>query len=93
MEKMMHKRWMLFLSLLGLCMAACGGKTTAQVTPTPTIEPIILTTLSQPDCTVVTTLPTSAPEDLSRYPAVSDSDWSQGPKDAVVTLVEYSDFQ
>jgi len=30
---------------------------------------------------------------LSVFPAVSDEDWSKGPEDALLTVLEYSDFQ
>jgi len=30
---------------------------------------------------------------LSVFPAISDEDWSKGPEDALLTVLEYSDFQ
>jgi len=29
---------------------------------------------------------------LSVFPAISDEDWSKGPEDALLTVLEYSDF-
>ena len=30
---------------------------------------------------------------LEVFPEISDADWSRGPKDATLTVLEYSDFQ
>lgn len=44
-------------------------------------------------CTVISPKNTPGPTAQSLFPAVTDKDWSTGPKDASVTLIEYSDFQ
>jgi hypothetical protein len=36
---------------------------------------------------------TPGPTEQSLFPPVTDKDWSTGPKDARITLIEYSDFQ
>jgi cyclophilin family peptidyl-prolyl cis-trans isomerase/protein-disulfide isomerase len=47
--------------------------------------------LSAAQCTVVSSL--SATPEESPYPSVGEGDWSRGPATAVVTIIEYSDFQ
>lgn len=44
-------------------------------------------------CTVVSTLPTPSPAEVSKFPAVGADDWVEGPEDAYVTIIEYGDFQ
>ena len=44
-------------------------------------------------CTVVSRQPTPGPTEQSIVPPVSASDWTHGPDDAKVTIIEYGDFQ
>lgn len=44
-------------------------------------------------CAVVSSRITPDATEQALFPAVSDSDWSQGPDTAAVTFIEYSDFQ
>jgi hypothetical protein len=62
-----------------------------EVSPTPTEEqaPIQAETY----CTVVSRQPTPGPTEQSVVPPVSDLDWAHGPEDAMVTIIEYGDFQ
>ena len=87
--------------LAGAMLAGCTGSatpavynpdpthTTGLVSPTTT-QPAIPT--RQPGCTVRTrSSPNPTVESL--LPPVADKDWTQGPSDASVTIIEYSDFQ
>lgn len=56
-------------------------------------EEVVAGTAPPPGCTVVSRIPTPGPTERSIFPAVSDEDWTQGPSDAYVTILEYSDFQ
>ena len=44
-------------------------------------------------CTVVSRQPTPGPTEQSLVPLVGDEDWTKGPDDALVTFIEYGDFQ
>lgn len=104
----MKYRILIFLILLGLLIAACGGTSTPssdveptvqvnpEVPPTQTAVPTVLT----PDdlqlttnCTVVSLRPTPGPTEESLFPPVGEDDWVKGAEDAQVTFIEYSDFQ
>lgn len=58
--------------------------------PTPTA----MKTLAGPasECTLVSSLPEPSPEYADIF-AVKDNDWTIGPEDAAVTIIEYGDFQ
>ena len=74
-------------------LSACG----AQATPTPTLVPEkpapMATSTSAISCSAISAEPTSAPSTESYFPPVSGADFSFGPADAPVTIVEYCDFQ
>ena len=44
-------------------------------------------------CTVISPQKTPGPTEQSVFPPVTEKDWSTGPKDAAITLIEYGDFQ
>jgi len=44
-------------------------------------------------CTVVSTIPDPDPAIAALFAPITEDDWVQGPPDAVVTILEYSDFQ
>src|SRR5690606_26432351 len=59
-----------------------------------TSTPIIPTTPPQTfTCTKLDVVPTSTPNSASLFPPVSGADFTIGPADASVTLIEYCDFQ
>ena len=73
------------------------------VAASPTAETAPIATQEEPsemgespqeaNCTVVSRQPTPGPTEQSIIPAISDSDWTHGPEDARVTIIEYGDFQ
>ena len=88
--------YILFLSLTSIfILNACASKT--ETPPTSTIviqQPIILDTPTpEVTCSVINVVPTSTPNSASLFPPVSEADFSFGPADAPVTLIEYCDFQ
>jgi len=69
-------------------------ETTSTELPPPTeASPTSLseqaTEQAEANCTVVS----RQPAEVSSDPLVTDDDWIQGPDDAAVTFIEYSDFQ
>jgi len=64
-------------------------------TPPVVLNPTILLDTPTPaaTCSVVSTEPTLVPDTNSYFPAVTADDFTIGPADAAVTVVEYCDFQ
>ena len=62
-------------------------------TPTATKEIERAVAGAPPGCTVISPPNTPGPTEQSVFPPASEKDWSTGPKDAAITLIEYSDFQ
>src|SRR5258706_4765025 len=93
---MKQKLVILSLFIFGsLFLGACAAN--SAITP---ISPVVLnptmildTPTSTATCSVVSIEPTLAPDASSYFPPVSDADFSFGPADAPVTLIEYCDFQ
>ena len=70
---------------------------TEQQTDTP-VPVVAATNTLQPsdgvaNCAPFSMLPAADPTNSSLFPEVSEEDWVDGPEDAAVTLVVYSDFQ
>lgn len=88
----MKKILVVFLLLGAFLPAACA----AQATPTPIelVKPVIMDTPTpEAGCAAINIAPTMAPSAASYFPPVSAADFSVGPVDAPVTLVEYCEFQ
>ncbi|MBL8099809.1 MAG: peptidylprolyl isomerase [Anaerolineales bacterium] len=86
-----------FLTIGILFLLACSAQT--QATPTAEV-PIMLTPIVIPDtptptftCTKLDVAPTSTPNAANLFPPVSGTDYTLGPADASVTLIQYCDFQ
>jgi hypothetical protein len=73
-------------------------------TPTTAATPVVMEPVITPtgvdfaasapaSCTVVSTMPEPDAAQADLFPPVTDDDWSFGPSDAAVTILEYSDFQ
>lgn len=93
------KRILFFLLLLvttAFVFNACAPKT--EVTPVSTAvvveNPLILDTPTPAvSCAAISAEPTLAPSAESLFPPVAQTDFSFGPADSPVTIVEYCDFQ
>jgi hypothetical protein len=100
----MSKSFVIGLLLMALILAACAPEGTSVQATAPAATalpatPSIATPVSQstatkqPGCTVTTRKPGLDPTQESPIPPVDESDWSIGPQDAYVTIIEYGDFQ
>jgi cyclophilin family peptidyl-prolyl cis-trans isomerase/protein-disulfide isomerase len=82
----------LFFITCTFILSACASK--AKTTPVALVVPTIIDTpTSAVSCSAIKTEPTLVPSTESYFPPVSQADFSFGPADAPVTLVEYCDFQ
>jgi ABC-type Fe3+-hydroxamate transport system substrate-binding protein len=100
----MRKSLLIFILLASILLSGCLPETQVSPTASATVKasPVPTTSLSLPtevtvpvisDCTVITLRPsTDATQELP-YPPITAADWSEGPADARVTIVEYGDFQ
>ena len=96
----MRKVYWFVLIALALLLAGCLS---SENKPTPTSSPIPTTVLEIPSaagatsaeagCTVVTVQPTPGPTPVSPYYPISAQDWSLGPSNAPITIINYGDFQ
>jgi cyclophilin family peptidyl-prolyl cis-trans isomerase/protein-disulfide isomerase len=88
----------LFLSVTTIFILSACASSDAGVSPTLPIIPVLPTPTfdrqSYADsCSVIVAEPTLAPNSESYFPPVSPADFTFGPADAPVTIVEYCDFQ
>lgn len=90
---MSTRTYIFLLSVLSgvLLMTACSQKAASAPTssPAPTVVPATAT--QGLTCSVITVEPT--PTALASFPPVSETDYTRGPADAPVTMIEYCDFQ
>lgn len=79
----------------GVFLASCSpGKNSAPTAPLAVVPAVILDTPTpKATCSTAFTKPTPIPDLNSLIPPVSGADFSIGPADAPVTLIEYCDFQ
>jgi hypothetical protein len=93
--------------LLAIVLTACGSLTPPAVetvsSPTAVVEqtapaegqaaePTTASTPSTPECRVDTSSQSNS-EMEKLFPTVGTTEWSKGPTDAYVHILEYSDFQ
>jgi hypothetical protein len=99
----MRKRNLVIIICLALVLVACKSSTSAEPTateipPEPTQVPELTSipvsaTRPPATCTVVSMRPEDQENQESPFPAVSESDWIEGPESASVTFIEYGDYQ
>jgi protein-disulfide isomerase len=77
--------------LLSFLITACASTITTPIGTTPTLPNIIIPT--QPACTTLLAEPTPGPETPSIFPPVTDADHIRGPEDALITIIDHSDYQ
>jgi len=90
----------LLVVILALIVGACSSVAEVPVSPTETIEdvdqsnPDLLSDqpLTGPSCVPNPPPPVPSESDLENY-TPNESDWVKGPEDALITIVEYADFQ
>jgi cyclophilin family peptidyl-prolyl cis-trans isomerase/protein-disulfide isomerase len=84
---------LLFFIINIFILGACSSD--VEMTPTlALVEPVIIDTPTPAvSCSAISAEPTLAPSADSYFPPVSQADFSFGPADAPVTIIEYCDFQ
>ena len=60
--------------------------------PEATAEPMVQGTAAPAQCVAASIRPTPDATQTALFPLPTDKDWLQGPPDAYVTILEYSDF-
>ena len=100
----MRKYLFFFIIIAVLLLSGCLPETQASPTTTVTAKAsqVPKTDLSLPtevavpvsaNCTVKTLRPTPGATAQTVYPPITGADWSEGPANAKITIVEYGDFQ
>lgn len=92
----MRKLWfnILIISVVGsLLLSACSqAKPTTSLTPKPVATED--TNAPKMECQVVSMTPTQGPTEVSMFPPPGETDWVHGDNPAaILTIIEYSDFQ
>ena len=74
-----------------------GTEPTENLTPQPTIDTRLTDDDGSMVCTIVpplfSELTAEQEAQLAVFPAVMEDDWTKGPADAIITVIEYTDFQ
>jgi len=84
----------IFFFGIAFFMSACTTGQEATPTPYIVLDPVIPNTPTpQFTCAAINVLPTALPNEQSLVPAVTEADFSIGPAEAPVTIMEYCDFQ
>jgi cyclophilin family peptidyl-prolyl cis-trans isomerase/protein-disulfide isomerase len=92
MKSSLFKTVLSFIFLL-LIITACSK---AAATPTPDPNFVLPTNIivpTQPACTSLVSEPTPGPEAPSIFPPVTSADHVRGQEDAIITILDYSDYQ
>ncbi len=91
----MRRGWSACLSVLWIAVLTAGCAPAATLTPLPTVDlpptPLSATETPLPfemTCTVISQAVESTPASL--FPAPSETDWSLGAQDALMTVIEYA---
>jgi cyclophilin family peptidyl-prolyl cis-trans isomerase/protein-disulfide isomerase len=89
MSRSTLRRISIYSMVLALLITACATQTTP-----PDIEAITtIAAPTQPACTTLAIQPTPGPDNSSVIPPVAANDHTRGNEDALITLMDYSDFQ
>ena len=77
--------------LISVLLASCGG-TPSPASPINTAVPNIAMPTSAP-CVTVASKPTPGPDTPSIFPPIVETDHRRGTDDALITIMDYSDYQ
>jgi hypothetical protein len=95
----MRKYWLVLLMLV-VVLSACTPTATAMPTPEdtvtsvpPTVTVTSISAAPAASCEPFVLLDQVIPAADPRLPAVTAEDWARGPSEALVTFLDYSDFQ
>jgi cyclophilin family peptidyl-prolyl cis-trans isomerase/protein-disulfide isomerase len=77
--------------LLSLLLVACGNSPTQTSQVNATTPNLIIPT--QAACITIASEPTPGPETPSIFPPVAETDHTRGSENAIITIMDYSDYQ
>ena len=88
------RRFAWLVAIGALVVAACAPQSATPPASTATSAPAA-TPQPQPTPATATTAPTSAPQQITREMVfqIQPGEWTHGPQDAAVTIIEWGDFQ